>query len=175
LRTQEVLAHESGLGDLVDPLGGAYAVEALTGEIEHRAAAEIARIDELGGMVAAIEKGHPQRAIEQRAYEYQKAIEQKRKIVVGVNDFQIPEAEDPPLHLQRIDPALEREQAARVQRTRSERSARAADEALVALGTAARGSENLLHRILAAVKARATVGEISNVLRDVFGEHRQTM
>jgi methylmalonyl-CoA mutase N-terminal domain/subunit len=173
LRTQQVLAYESGVGDLVDPLGGSYAVEALTSEIEKRARDEIARIDELGGMVAAIEKGHPQRAIEQRAYEYQRAIEQKKKIIVGVNDFLVDE--EPPHELLRIDPQLERDQATRVAKTRSERDAQTAAEALAALGKAAKGTENLLPHILAAVKARATVGEISNALRGEFGEHRPAL
>jgi methylmalonyl-CoA mutase, N-terminal domain len=171
LRTQQVLAHESGLGDLVDPLGGAYAVEALTSEIERRAEEIIKRVDEMGGMVAAIEQSFPQRAIEQRAYEYQRAIEKKTKIIVGVNDFLVDEA--PPEGLHRIDPALEREQASRVQRVRSERDAQGAAEALSALGKAAKGTENLLPLILSSVKAKATVGEISDALRAVFGEHRE--
>src|SRR5581483_10064158 len=160
LRTQQVLAHESGAGDWVDPLGGSYAVEALTSEIEKRADEHIAKIDELGGMVAAIEAGHPQRAIEQRAYEYQRAIEQKKKIIVGVNEFTVEES--PPDGLLKIDPALERQSAERIGRLKSERDQRAARETLDALGRAAQGSENLLPRILACVKARATVGEVSD-------------
>ncbi|HZS38293.1 MAG TPA: methylmalonyl-CoA mutase family protein [Polyangia bacterium] len=172
LRTQQVLAHESGAGDWVDPLGGSYAVEALTSEIEKRADEHIAKIDELGGMVAAIEAGHPQRAIEQRAYEYQRAIEQKKKIIVGVNEFTVEES--PPDGLLKIDPALERQSAERIGRLKSERDQRAARETLDALGRAAQGSENLLPRILACVKARATVGEVSDALRAVFGEHRES-
>ena len=170
LRTQQVLAYESGLGDLVDPLGGAYALEQLTREIERRAAEEIARIDALGGMVAAIERGHPQRAIAERAWRHQRAVETKDKIVVGVNQFQIDEP--PPAGLQKIDPALEprrREQVATVRRARD-----AADltAALAALRRAAEGTENLLPRILDAVRAQGTLGEISDTLRAVFGEHR---
>src|SRR4051794_18957784 len=112
LRTQQVLAHESGIGDLVDPLGGAYAVEALTDEIEQRASEEIAKIDQLGGMVRAIEAAHPQRAIEQRAYEYQRAIEQKQKIIVGTNEFLVDEP--PPEGLLKITPGLEADACARV-------------------------------------------------------------
>jgi methylmalonyl-CoA mutase N-terminal domain/subunit len=170
LRTQQVIAHESGMADLVDPLGGGYALEALTDEIERRARDYLARIDELGGMVAAIEQSWPQGEIERRAYEYQRAIEEKRKIIVGVNDFTVDEK--PPEGLLKLDPALERERIAAVQKTRAARDGRAAAEALAALGRAARGTDNLLPRILDAVKARATVGEIADALREVFGEHR---
>ena len=169
LRTQQVLAHESGLGDLIDPLGGAYAVEAMTREIEQRAEEYIQKIDELGGMVAAIEQAYPQRAIEQRAYEYQRAIEKKTKVIVGVNEFVVDEA--PPEGLHKLDPELEKAQAERVRRVRSERDKQAASEALSALERAARGTENLLPHILSSVKARATVGEISDALRAVFGQH----
>jgi methylmalonyl-CoA mutase N-terminal domain/subunit len=172
LRTQQVLAHESGAGDWVDPLGGSYAVEAMTREIETRAAEHIAEIDKLGGMVAAIERGHPQRAIEQRAYEYQRAIEKKQKIIVGVNDFTV--EEQPPEGLHKLDPALERDAAARVARLRRERDGQAAAEALAALGRAARSTDNLLPPLLVCVKARATVGEISDALRTIFGEHRES-
>jgi methylmalonyl-CoA mutase N-terminal domain/subunit len=170
LRTQQVLAYESGVGDLVDPLGGAYAVEALTDEIERRAGEQIAKIDELGGMVAAIEQAYPQGAIEQRAYEHQRAVEQKHKIIVGVNEFVV---DEPPPELMRLDPKLEGEAVARVQAGRARRDEQAAAEALRALGAAARGSENLLPQILASVKAGATVGEISDALRAVLGVHRE--
>jgi methylmalonyl-CoA mutase N-terminal domain/subunit len=170
LRTQQILAYESGVGDIVDPLGGAYAVESLTREIESRAQEIIGKIDEMGGMVAAIEQHFPQRAIEQRAYEYQRAIEKKEKIIVGVNEFQVDEA--PPEGLHKIDPQLERDQAARVQKLRKGRNGQQAAEALRALGEAAKTSDNLLPRILDSVKAKATVGEISDALRAVFGEHR---
>jgi methylmalonyl-CoA mutase N-terminal domain/subunit len=171
LRTQQVLAHESGIGDIVDPLGGSYAVESLTSEIEKRAEEHIARIDEMGGMVAAIEQSWPQREIEQRAYEYQRKIETKQKIIVGVNEFQ---TEEPPYSdLQRIDPSLEREQAARIGEVRSGRDAQKAAEATRALTAAARGTENLLPRIVDCVKSAVTVGEISDALRSVFGEHRE--
>jgi methylmalonyl-CoA mutase N-terminal domain/subunit len=143
----------------------------LTREIEERAEKAVARIDELGGMVAAIEQAHPQREIEQRAYEYQRKIEKKEQIIVGVNQFQLDEA--PPEGLLKIDPALEREQAARVAETRHARDGQAAAEALRALTAAAQGTENLLPRIVACVKVRATVGEISDALRSVFGQHRE--
>ncbi|MGZ3425617.1 MAG: acyl-CoA mutase large subunit family protein, partial [Polyangia bacterium] len=172
LRTQQVLAHESGIGDIVDPLGGSYAVESLTSEIEKRAEEHIKRIDEMGGMVAAIEQSWPQREIEQRAYEYQRKIETKQKIIVGVNEFQ---TEEPPYSdLQRIDPSLEREQAARVGEVRSGRDAQKAAEATRALTAAANGTENLLPRIVDCVKSAVTVCEISDALRSVFGEHRES-
>jgi methylmalonyl-CoA mutase, N-terminal domain len=171
LRTQQVLAHESGIGDLVDPLGGAYAVESLTREIEKRAEEHIARIDEMGGMVAAIEQAWPQREIEQRAYEYQRAIETREKIIVGVNEFQVDEA--PPTDLLRIDAALEKQQAARVAELRQGRDGQKAAEAARALTAAAKGTENLLPRIVDCVKSAVTVGEISDALRSVFGEHRE--
>lgn len=171
LRTQQVLAYESGVGDIVDPLGGSYAVEKLTNEIEQRAEEHIQKIDELGGMVAAIEQQHPQRAIEQRAYEYQRAIEQKKKIIVGVNEFTM---EEPPVEgLLRIDPNLEKDAVRRVQAWRTKRDGKAAAGALAGLKSAAQGTENLLPHILGACKAGATTGEISDVLREVFGEHRE--
>jgi methylmalonyl-CoA mutase N-terminal domain/subunit len=171
LRTQQVIAHESGVADLVDPLGGSFTVERLTSEIERRATEYLARIDEMGGMVAAIEAGFPQHEIEARAYEHQRAVEEKRRVVVGVNEFAVDEP--PPEGLQKIDPTLERAQVARVRATRSARDGRASAEALAALETAARGVDNLVPPILAAVKARATVGEIAEALRRVFGEHRE--
>ena len=171
LRTQQVLAYESGLGDLVDPLGGAYALEQLTREIEQKAKEEIARIDELGGMVAAIERGHPQRAIAERAWTYQRAIEKKQKLIVGVNQFQIDEAA--PEGLQKISAQLEANRKAQVAAVRKARDEQRAAEALRALSTAAAGTENLLPRILDAARALATLGEISDALRSVFGEHRE--
>jgi methylmalonyl-CoA mutase N-terminal domain/subunit len=169
LRTQQILAHESGVADFIDPLAGSYAVEALTDEIEQRARVYLEKIDEMGGMVAAIEAAYPQREIERRAYQHQKAVEERQRIVVGVNEYVVAE---PPLGgILRIDPALERAQAERVQRTRATRDAEAAAAAQTALSTAARETANLLPRILACVKARLTVGEISDTLRQVFGEH----
>ena len=172
LRTQQVLAHESGLGDVVDPLGGAYAVEALTDEIEKRAAEEIKRIDEMGGMIAAIERQYPQRAIAERAYEFQRAVERKEKIIVGVNQFQVDES--PPLGLHKLDPALEHEAKALVANLRKQRDPQQCAEALRALAQAAQSTDNLLPRIVDCVKALSTLGEISDTLRSVFGEHRES-
>ncbi len=170
LRTQQVVAHESGVADFVDPLGGSYAVEALTSQIETRAQAYLDEIAGMGGMVAAIERGWVQREIERRAYEHQRAVERKERIVVGVNDFVADR--DPPVDIARIDPALERAQVERVRALRARRDQAATDRALRALGDAARATGNLLDPILGAVTALATVGEIADALREVFGEHR---
>ncbi len=169
LRTQQVIAHESGVADFIDPFGGSWAVEALTDEIERRATAYIAEIDALGGMVAAIEQNFPQREIERRAYEHQRAVEAKQRIVVGVNEY-VMDIEEP-VQVAQIDPALEREQAARVQAVRARRDDGKTKAALAALDGAAAGSANLLPPIVAAVKALATVGEIADVLRIRFGEY----
>jgi methylmalonyl-CoA mutase N-terminal domain/subunit len=169
LRTQQILAHESGVADFIDPLAGSYAVETLTDEIERRAREYIERIDEMGGMVAAIEKSYPQHEIERRAYEHQKAVERKQRIVVGVNDYTI--QEPPPREILRIDANLERAQIERLKAVRARRDKKAAADAIAALDRAARGTENLLPRILACVKAYCTVGEISDALRGVFGEY----
>jgi methylmalonyl-CoA mutase N-terminal domain/subunit len=170
IRTQQVVAHESGVADFVDPLGGSYAVESLTAEIERGAQAYLDRIAELGGMIAAIEQGYIQREIERRAYEHQRAVESVERVVVGVNQYRSDEHRA--VEVQRIDPALEREQIERVRALRARRSQAETTRALAALGDAARGTDNLLDPILGAVVAQATVGEIADVLRDVFGEHR---
>jgi methylmalonyl-CoA mutase, N-terminal domain len=171
LRTQQVIAHESGVADLADALGGSYAVEYLTDELERRAADYIVRIDEMGGMLAAIEAGFVQREIERAAYEYQKAVEAQSEIVVGVNRFQV--AEERPIPTLRIDPATERAQVERVRRVRAERDADAATSALEKVEQAARSGENLMPRIVAAVEAYATLGEIADRMRAVFGEYRE--
>ncbi|HUS28245.1 MAG TPA: methylmalonyl-CoA mutase family protein [Kofleriaceae bacterium] len=168
LRTQQVIGHESGVADFIDPLGGSWAVEALTDEIEKRAQAYLDEIEKLGGMVAAIEKGFPQKEIERRAYEHQRAVEGKQRIVVGVNDFLVEEEE--PVPVAKVDPALEREQCERVAATRARRNAAEHQRALTALDDAAQGTANLLPPIIGAVKAMATVGEIADVLRKRFGE-----
>jgi methylmalonyl-CoA mutase N-terminal domain/subunit len=170
LRTQQVLAHESGVADFVDPLAGSYAIEALTTAIERGARDYLRRIDEMGGMVAAIEQTFPQGEIERRAYEYQRSIEEKRRVVVGVNDFVVEEAAPPILH--RVDPAIERDQHERLRALRARRDDAAAQAALTGLEAAARGTENLVPHILTAAKALCTVGEIADALRLVFGEHR---
>jgi methylmalonyl-CoA mutase, N-terminal domain len=170
IRTQQVIAHESGVADFVDPLGGSYAIEALTSEIERRAQAYLDRIAELGGMIAAIEQGYVQREIERRAYEHQRAVESGERVVVGVNEFRSEGGQ--PVEIARIDPSLERAQVERLRALRARRAQAETDRALTALGDAARGSGNLIDPILGAVVAQATVGEIADVLRGVFGEHR---
>jgi len=170
LRTQQVIGHESGVADFIDPLGGAWAVESLIAEIERRVGEYFAKIDELGGMVKAIELGFPQREIERRAYEHQRAVEHKERIVVGVNDFIL--AEEPPIPVATIDPALEADQVQRVQALRARRNAAEVARALTALDDAAAGTANLVTPILGAVKALATVGEIADVMRKRFGEYQ---
>jgi methylmalonyl-CoA mutase N-terminal domain/subunit len=171
LRTQQVIAYESGVSGTADPLGGAYAIEALTDEIERQAMDYLARIDSLGGMLNAIEAGFVQREIEQAAYHYQKSVESGEAIVVGVNRFASEAGTTIPTL--RIDPAGERAQIARVRRVRAERNAQAAETALARLSQSARTDENLMPPILAAIEAYATLGEISDTLRAVFGEYTE--
>ncbi len=170
LRTQQVIGYESGVADFVDPLAGSYAVEALTNEIERRALDYIEKIEERGGVIPSIEAGYIQREIERRAYEHQKAVEAEARIVVGVNRFTV--EEDAPVEVLTVDPQLEIDQRARVAAVKAKRDAAKCDAALAALREAATGDANLLPRILDAVKAMATVGEVANVLRDVFGEYQ---
>ena len=172
LRTQQVIAHESGVADTVDPLAGSYAIEELTTQLEQKARDYIEKIDGMGGMLRAIETGYVQNEIQQAAYEYQKAVERGDAIVVGVNKFR---AEEEQILVLRIDEQIERDQAARVQAVRARRDAVKADGALKALEEAATGTENLLPRILRAVEADVTVGEISGRLRKVWGEYRESI
>jgi methylmalonyl-CoA mutase N-terminal domain/subunit len=172
LRTQQIIANESGVADIIDPLGGSYVIEAMTDEIEGRAQEYIGKIDDMGGMVHAISKGYVQREIQEAAYAWQKQVEAKEQVVVGVNAFK---ADDPPVTVMRVDPALEEQQVARLRAFRAKRGAGAVKQALDAVRAAARGKENLMPLILAAVKAEATLGEVSDALRDVFGEYRETV
>jgi methylmalonyl-CoA mutase N-terminal domain/subunit len=172
LRTQQIVAHESGIADFVDALGGSYAVEALTNRLEDEAKKYIARIDELGGMVSAIEQGYPQREIQNSAYSYQLEIERKQRTIVGLNDF-VQDA--PPVPVMKIDPEIERAQVERVRAARANRNESLHAEALRKVENAAKGTDNLLPFILEAVKTSATVGEIANVLRGVWGEHTETL
>ena len=173
LRTQQVIAHESGVTETADPLAGSYAIEHLTNEIEQRAEEYIKKIDEMGGMLAAIEAGYVQREIERAAYDFQKAVEAQQEIVVGVNKFQV--KEESPIPTLRIDPAIEREQIERVQRVRAERSAAAAMAALDRVEQAARSDENLVPQVIAAVEAYATLGEVADRMRKVFGEYAEAV
>jgi methylmalonyl-CoA mutase N-terminal domain/subunit len=173
LRTQQVLAHETGVANTVDPVGGAYAIEWLTDEIERQAAAMIARIDALGGTLRAIETGYIQREIQNAAYEYQQKVERSERVVVGVNRFRA--GEEAPIPVMRIDPGIEREQVERLCALRMRRDAAPAAAALAAVESRARTGENLMPAILAAVETYATVGEISDALRRVFGEYQETV
>jgi methylmalonyl-CoA mutase N-terminal domain/subunit len=170
LRTQQLIAHESGVTDTVDPLAGSYYIEELTQEVYDRARRYIATIDELGGAAAAIEKGYIQREIQDSAYRYQKEIEKDERVVVGVNRFQI--EEEPPKDLLRVDPAVRVSQIERLEKLRSERNNDKVQSILSDLRKAAGGSENLMPIILEAVRVYATLGEICDALRDVFGEYQ---
>jgi methylmalonyl-CoA mutase, N-terminal domain len=172
LRTQQVIAYESGVAETADPLAGSYAVEYLTDEIEESALEYLKKIEALGGMLRAIETGYVQREIQESAYRYQKAIEKKEQVVVGVNRFQV--EEEMAVNTLRIDPALELSQVERVRAVRARRDANKTTAALEKLAESAGTNENLLPGILEAVEAYATVGEISNTLRRVWGEYRET-
>ena len=167
LRTQQLLAHEAGGTDTADPLGGSYFIEALTDELEAKAWELIERVDELGGAVAAIEQGFVQDEIEQAAFRWQQEIEAGERVIVGVNRFT--EGDEEPIELHRLDPAAEKRQLERTARVRAERNAQDADAALAAVRDAARGDGNLLVPMREALRARCTVGEICNALRDEFG------
>jgi len=170
LRTQQVIAHETGVTNTVDPLGGSYFVEALTNEIEEAAWDYVRRIDSLGGMVAAIEKSYPQREIAEASYRYQMAVDKKEKIIVGVNDYVTAEK---PLEILQIDETVAHRQAARLSKLRAERSSGEVERRLNALRRAAEGSENLMPFIYDAVKAYATLGEVCEAMRAVFGAYEE--
>ncbi len=171
LRTQQILAYESEVGDTVDPLGGSYFIEKLTDEIEQRAMQYIQQVDALGGSVEAIKIKYFQNEIARSAYEYQKKIESGEKVIVGVNKFQVEEQFKP--EILKIDESVVSRQIQRLQELRKRRDNRKVTATLQALQQAARGSENLMPYILEAVEAYATIGEISNALREVFGEYRE--
>ncbi|MFQ5877347.1 MAG: methylmalonyl-CoA mutase [Acidobacteriota bacterium] len=173
LRTQQILAYESGVADTVDPLGGSYAIESLTSAIEERVMDYLRRIDEMGGTVRAIERGFQQREIQEAAYRHQREVEEGRRVVVGVSRFAEPdEGRAAPIPIHRIDPRLEEEQRSRLRAFREGRDRAASEAALGRLEAAARGTQNLLPRILEAVESRATLGEISDRMRAVFGTYR---
>jgi methylmalonyl-CoA mutase N-terminal domain/subunit len=173
LRTQQIIAHETGVANTIDPVAGSYAIEALTAQIEKAATVYLEKIDALGGMLAAIECGYVQKEIHKSAFEYQRAVETKEQIVVGVNELQAEQERQIPTL--RIDPAMEREQVARLGALRNKRDAAKTQEAMAELGRRAKGSENLLPAILSAVENFATVGEISDTLRRFFGEYRESV
>ncbi|HYL65126.1 MAG TPA: methylmalonyl-CoA mutase family protein [Candidatus Methylomirabilis sp.] len=170
LRTQQIIAHETGVTNTVDPLGGSYFVETLTNEVERGAWEYVERIDAMGGMVAAIERGYPQREIAEASYRYQRELDKKEKIMVGVNDFI---SEEKPLEILQIDETVAHRQAERLKKLRSERSQEAVNRTLNALRTASKSSANLMPFLLDAVKAYATLGEICDALRDTFGTYEE--
>jgi len=170
LRTQQIIAHESGVADTVDPLAGSYYVEALTDEIEARARGYLERIDGIGGALKAIETGFMQREIQNSAYKYQRQVEAGERVVVGVNEYVVPEERK--LKLLRVDPVVREQQLARLRALRAQRDNGQVERLLDELETAARGDANLMTYILACVEAYATVGEICDRLRKVFGEYQ---
>ena len=170
LRTQQIIAYESGVADTIDPLAGSYYIEYLTDRIEEEAMKYISKIDSMGGAVAAIEKGYIQREIVESAYRYQKEIESSKKVVVGVNEFTT--EEKTPIPILRVDAAVEKRQIERLNRMKRKRNRLKVDNVLNKLRRAAEGDQNLMPVILEAVKAYASLGEICGVLREVFGEYR---
>ena len=170
LRTQQILAHESGVADTIDPLAGAYYIEALTDKIEREALALINKIEDAGGVVKCIEDGFIQRQIENAAYQYQLEIERGERIIVGMNKFQVQEDKKPPLL--RVDPEVEKNQVAKLNEIKNNRNNGKVKHLLSELETAAQGSDNLMPYIYESVKEYATLGEICNVLRKVFGEYK---
>jgi methylmalonyl-CoA mutase N-terminal domain/subunit len=170
LRTQQIIAHESGVTNTADPLGGSYFVETLTNEVEQGAWDYIRKIDALGGMIAAIERSYPQREIAEASYLYQMAVDRKEKIIVGVNDYVTNEK---PLEILQIDEMVATGQAARLRKLRADRSGDEVERRLQALRKAAARQENLMPHILDAVKAYATLGEICDAMRAVFGVYEE--
>src|SRR4029077_15902470 len=170
LRTQQIIAHETGVTNTVDPLGGSYFVETLTNEIRRGAWDTIHKIDALGGMGAAIERGYPQREIAEASYRYQVAVDKKEKIIVGVNDFV---AQEKPLEILQIDETVAHRQATRLSKLRTERSTAEVTRRLAALRKATHGKENLMPFIFDAVKSYATLGEICDAMRDTFGTYEE--
>ena len=170
LRTQQIIAHESGVPDTIDPLAGSYYLEALTDEIEARARDYIDKIDELGGALSAIEQGWTQAEIQQASYDYQRAVEKRVQVVVGVNDFVDEKA--PTVEVLKIDESIREEQSAKLAALRKRRDESALEAALAALRQAAQGSDNVMPHLIAAVEAYGTTGEICHTLREVWGEYR---
>jgi methylmalonyl-CoA mutase N-terminal domain/subunit len=173
LRTQQIVAYESGVPQTVDPLGGSYYMETLTNEIETRANAYLDKIAALGGMIKALERGYVQQEIQNAAYEYQQQVDREEAVVVGVNRFVVDE--EKPIPIQRIDETLERRQVERLRALRARRDVDSCQVALRQIEAAARSGANLMPHILTAVEAYATVGEISDTMRKVFGEYKEAV
>jgi methylmalonyl-CoA mutase N-terminal domain/subunit len=172
LRTQQIIAYESGATNTIDPMAGSYYVEALTNEMEQKATEYIQKIDDMGGAIPAIEKGFFQKEIADSAYRYQREIEEKKRIIVGLNEYAA-DKEECQIELLRIAPKVEAEQVARLQKLKRERNNKRVEEALEKLHYAAEKSENLMPTIIDAVKVYATLGEITDVLREVYGEYKE--
>ena len=169
LRTQQIIAHESGAANTIDPLAGSYYIESLTNEMEEEVYKYFDRFDAMGGVIPAIEKGFPQREIANASYKYQREIETNKRKIVGVNDFVL-EGEEITIPVLKIDPEIERKQVERTQRIRSDRDKKKFEEALSGLRKASEGTDNVMPHVINAVKAFATVGEICDVWRDIWGE-----
>ena len=170
LRTQQLIAYESGVADTIDPLGGSYLVESLTRQLEQKASEYLSKIDDLGGAVAAIERGYTQREIQNAAYLYQREIETKEQIIVGVNQFT--SGDEPPTDILKVNPELEEKQKRSVARVRAERDSAKAARALKRVETAARDGSNVMPTIVDAVRSWCTLGEIADAMRQVFGEYQ---
>jgi len=172
LRTQQIIAHESGVAETIDPLAGSYYLEYLTNEMEERAMDYIQRIEDMGGVIEAIERGWLQREIAESSYKYQREVDLKKRVIVGVNEY-TSEGEPMPIPILRVDPKVEEEQIARLKKLRRERNNRKVKETLEKLHYAAENNENLMPTIIKAVKAYATLGEICDVLREVYGVYKE--
>ena len=172
LRTQQIIAHESGVANVVDPLGGSYFVERLTRDMIDGAFAYFDQIDRMGGMVDAIERGFPQKEIAESAYRFQQAVERRDKVIVGVNDFV--QADEPPIEILYIDESAAEKQLGKLERLRASRDNDAVKRSLDRLRAAAGTTDNLMPPIVDAVRAYATVGEMCDALRDVWGEYEET-
>lgn len=172
LRTQQVIAHESGATNTIDPVAGSYYIEALTNEMEEKAMEYVRKVDDMGGAIVAIEKGFFQKEISDSAYKYQRETDERKRIIVGVNDYTI-EKDEYPIELLRVDPKVEHEQLASLQKLKRERDSRKVEEALSRLRRAVEKDENLMPSIIDAVKSYATLGEVCEVLRQVYGEYKE--
>ena len=173
LRTQQVVAHESGVAETIDPLAGSYFIEAKTNEIENESKKYIEKIDQLGGVVSAIERGYIQKQIQKSSYQYLTDIENDNRIIVGVNKFKVEEDEKP--ELLKIDLKVQDQQIRKLKKLKTERDAKAVEESLKRLRSVANGDENIMPAIIESVKVYATLGEICDVLRDVFGEYKESV
>jgi len=170
LRTQQIIAYESGVADTIDPLAGSYLIEHLTDEIEERAREYIQKIDDMGGALSAIEKGYQQNEIQEAAYNFQRSIEKNEQIVVGVNSFQI--TEDLQLERLKVDPSIEQNQKTRLAALRASRDTARVSELLTRLESAARGTENLMPLLIECMDQDVTLGEVCGLLRKVWGEYQ---